>query len=96
MKATVVYLVDCDYPEDYENYHFNIGIFTSLTEAQLAVLYEVKDGDDRIIDTSAETTKNNRQFWQYRTEKGKKFSIMEYALDTKWNQPIEKEYINND
>jgi hypothetical protein len=96
MKAKVVYLVDCDYLEDYENYHFNIGIFTSFTNAESAVMEDVNDKADKIIDTTEETTKNGRQFWTYYSMKGTKYYISEYALNTGWDRPIEKEYIKED
>lgn len=96
MKAKVVYLVACDYPEDYENYHFNIGIFTSFTNAKSAVIEDIKNEDDEIVDGTTDISKNNRQLRTYITMKGKKYNIFEYALNTKWDKPIEKEYIKED
>lgn len=96
MKAKVVYLVDCDYPEDYENYHFNVGIFTSFENAKSTVIEDIKNEDDEIVDGTTDISKNNRQLRTYITMKGKKYNIFEYALDTKWDKPIEKEYIKED
>lgn len=96
MKAKVVYLVDYDYTEDCENYRFNIGIFTSFTNAKSVVIADIENEDDEIIDGTTDISKNNRQLWTYITMKGKKYNIFEYALNTEWDKPIEKEYISED
>ncbi len=95
MKAKIVYLVDFNYNDDIDNYGFNVGIFTSFKNAKSAIIEELTDADDVIIDTCEEVTKNNRRYWTFTTNKGK-YNIMEYALNTKWLCPIEKEYIEED
>ena len=95
MKAKIVYLVDFDYNEDIDNYTINVGIFTSFANAKSAIVEELTDADDVIIDTCEEVTKNNRHYWTFITNKGK-YNIMECALNTKWCCPIEKEYIKED
>lgn len=94
MKAKIVYLVNFDYNEDINNYTFNVGIFTSFTNAKSAIIEELTNANDVIIDTCEEITKNNRRYWTFIANKGK-YNIMEYALVTKWLCPIEKEYIED-
>jgi hypothetical protein len=93
MEAIVVYLLfmdDCT--EDYEE-SYTLGVFSSMENAKDAMKKDIAELEDTVEDSCSEVTKNNRVRVVYRTKHDRVYTIMEYAVDTKWDTGIQKKFL---